>query len=141
MAVDIRRIRAGNTRIAHIFRFGISSVLSAAVTLGIPVLLHQGFGFEQRAAVAIGQSSVLLLNFIMIRVFVFRSRRPAQRDLAYYVGSAAAFRGLEYLMFLALFSLGHLFYLTALVLTLVLSTLLKFVWFRFLFAPRTEPIV
>jgi putative flippase GtrA len=103
--------------------------------------LHEGLGLEQRAAVAISQSSALLFNFVMIRLFVFRSQRAAHRDLAYYVGSAITFRGLEYLLFLALFEFGRLFYFTALVLTLGTSTLLKFAWYRFLFGQRTEPVV
>ena len=51
-----------------------------------------------------------------------------------------AFRGLGYLLFLALFSLAHMFYFTALVLTLAISTLLKFVWYRFIFSEQPEPI-
>ncbi len=126
--------------VGQIFRYGISTVLSAALTVGIPALLHELFDVEERLAVAIGQSCALLLNFLMIRIFVFRSRRSARRDLAYYVGSAVAFRGLGYLLFLALFSLAHMFYFTALVLTLAISTLLKFLWYRFVFAEQPEPI-
>jgi len=125
----------------QLVRFGMSTGVSATMTIGLPVLLHEVFGIEQRIAVAISQSSALLVNFLMIRVFVFRSKRAAPRDLAYYAGSAAAFRGLEYLCFLALFELGHFFYLTALVLTLGTSTLIKFVWYRFLFGERPEPVV
>lgn len=125
----------------QLLRFGMSSGVSAAVTVGLPTLLHEAFGIDQRIAVATSQSTALLINFLMIRIFVFRSKRAAPRDLAYYVGSAAAFRGLEYLCFLALFQLAHLYYLTALVLTLAMSTLVKFVWYRFLFAERPEPVV
>jgi putative flippase GtrA len=134
-----RTLRHGS--VAQLIRFGVSTGLSAAVTLGVPVLLHEALKVDQKVAVAISQSSALLINFLMIRVFVFRSQRAARRDLAYYVGSAVAFRGLEYLLFLALFTFGRLFYLTALVLTLGASTLLKFVWYRFLFAERPEPVV
>jgi len=125
----------------QLIRFGMSTGVSALVTVGLPTLLHEMFGIEQRIAVAISQSSALLINFLMIRIFVFRSKRAAPRDLAYYAGSAAAFRGLEYLCFLALFELGHLYYLAALVLTLGMSTLVKFVWYRFLFGDRPEPVV
>jgi len=126
--------------VGQIFRFGISTVLSAAITVGIPALLHEGFDVEEKAAVAIGQGCALLINFMMVRIFVFRSRRPAQRDIAYYVGSNVVFRGLGYLLFLALFSLAGMFYFTALVLTLAISTLLKFLWYRFIFAEQPEPI-
>jgi putative flippase GtrA len=143
--VTIRRLRAkpfsallgasavGDGKAGQLLRFGVSTALSAGMTLGIPILLHEGFDVEQRNAVAISQSSALLLNFLMIRVFVFRSKRAARRDLAYYVGSAVAFRGLEYLLFLGLFTFIHAFYVAALIVTLGTSTLLKFVWYRFLF--------
>lgn len=132
--------RAGGAVRGQIGRFATSTVLSAAITLGVPALLHEIFGVQQALAVGISQSSALLVNFLMIRVFVFRSNRAARHDLAYYVGSAVAFRGLEYLLFLMLYELG-LFYLIALVLTLGTSTLLKFVWYRFLFGERAQATV
>lgn len=131
----------GSDIAGQLLRFGVSSGASAAVSLGLPVFLHEIFGVEQKVAVAISQCSVLLLNFLMIRVFVFRSERAAKRDLSYYIGSAVAFRGLEYLLFLALFELAGLFYFTALLLTLGTSTLVKFFWYRLLFGKRAEPVV
>ena len=139
-AVAIQSVLQHRTT-GQLFRFAMSTGVSAAITVGFPVLLHELLGIQQTIAVAISQSSALLVNFLMIRVFVFRSRRAAPRDLAYYVGSAAAFRGLEYLGFLALFELAHLYYLVALLITLGTSTLIKFVWYRFLFGERPEPVV
>jgi len=114
-------------------RFGVSTVVSAGMTVVLPILLHELFGTPQKVAVAISQSCALLLNFMMIRMFVFASKRAAHRDVTYYILSAVGFRGLEYLGFLTLFQAAHLYYVTALVLTLGASTLLKFVWYRFLF--------
>ena len=131
----------GRDTVGQLIRYGVSSGASAAVSLGLPVLLHEAFGVEQKLAVAISQASVLLLNFLMIRLFVFRSKSTAKRDLAYYVGSAVAFRGLEYLLFLALFELASLHYFLALLLTLAVSTVVKFGWYRFLFHRSTEPVV
>jgi putative flippase GtrA len=134
-------LAVGRDTIGQLIRYGVSSGASATVSLGLPVLLHEAFGVEQKVAVAISQVSVLLLNFLMIRLFVFRSKSGAKRDLAYYVGSAVAFRGLEYLLFLGLFELAGLHYFTALLLTLGASTVVKFGWYRFLFHGRTEPVV
>jgi putative flippase GtrA len=131
----------GRDTVGQLIRYGVSSGASAAVSLGLPVLLHEAFGVEQKLAVAISQASILLLNFLMIRLFVFRSKSTARRDLAYYVGSAVVFRGLEYLLFLALFELASLHYFLALLLTLGASTVVKFGWYRFLFHGRTEPVV
>ena len=122
----------------QLFRFAVSTCASALITLGIPLVLHEAIGVEQRAAVAISQSTAFLINFVMIRIFVFRSSRAAARDFAYYLASAAAFRGLEYLLFLVLFEAGKLYYLTALVATLGASTMLKFVWYRYIFGRHAE---
>ena len=125
--------RPGRAIRGQLIRFSASTLISATITIGVPALLHEVLGVQQALAVGISQTTALLVNFLMIRIFVFRSNRAARRDLTYYVGSAVAFRGLEYVSFLVLFELGHLFYLVALVLTLGMSTLLKFVWYRFLF--------
>jgi putative flippase GtrA len=134
-------MRVTRDTIGQLLRFGVSTGASAALSLGLPVLLHEAFGVEQKVAVAISQVSVLFLNFLMIRLFVFRSQRAAKKDIAYYVGSAVAFRALEYLLFLALFELVSLFYFTALVLTLGTSTFVKFFWYRLLFGKRSEAVV
>lgn len=119
--------------IGQLLRFAVSSGASAAMSLGFPVLLHEALGVRQTAAVAVSQSTVLLVNFLMIRVFVFRSTRAGRRDLGVYLASAASFRGGEYLLFLLLFERAGLYYVAALVLTLATSTLIKFFWYRFLF--------
>ena len=131
-AFPFRRETAG-----QIFRFGLSSGLSALVSLGLPILLHERLLVDQRLAVAISQASVLLINFAVIRLFVFRSAGPARADFFRYIGSVVVFRLLEYLGFLILSELAHLYYVTALLVTLVTSTLIKFFWYKFLFA-RTE---
>ena len=124
--------------VGQLLRFGFTTGLSAIVSVGLPAFLHEILGIEQKIAVAISQSTVLLLNFLMIRAFVFRSRRGARRDLAYYVGSTIGFRTAEYGLFLVLFELAGLYYLTALVVTLGISTVIKFFWYRNLFGAPAE---
>ena len=124
----------------QLLRFGISTGLSATVSLGLPIVLHELLLVEQKVAVGISQTTVLLMNFVVLRLFVFRGTGSVRGDLMRYFGSAAFFRGLEYLSFLALFELAGLFYLTALVITLVASTLIKFVWYRFLFGRNAAPV-
>jgi len=131
---------AVRTTAGQILRFGMATGLSAIVSLGLPVILHELLHVEQKIAVAISQATVLLMNFLTLRLFVFRGNGSVRGDLMRYFGSAAVFRGLEYLSFLALFELAGLFYLTALVITLVTSTLIKFVWYRFLFGRSAAPV-
>ena len=124
----------------QLLRFGMATGLSAIISLGMPVFLHELLHVEQKVAVAISQATVLLMNFITLRLFVFRGKGSIRGDLMRYFGSAAMFRGLEYLSFLALFELAGLFYLTALVITLIASTMIKFVWYRFIFGNSAAPI-
>jgi putative flippase GtrA len=126
----------------QLMRFGLATGFSAIVSLGLPVTLHELLHVEQKVAVAISQASVLLVNFVTLRIFVFRSSGSVRQDVFGYAASALVFRALEYLLFLILFELAGLFYVTALVITLCLSTLIKFVWYRSLFGgQRTAPIV
>src|SRR5579884_4141988 len=122
----------------QLFRFAVSTLVSAAVTIGVPFLLHQFAGAGQRSAVAISQTCAFFVNFLMIRMFVFGSNRAPARDFLYYLASAAGFRGAEYLCFLVLFDFGKLNYLVALILTLCASTVFKFVWYRYLSGPNTQ---
>jgi putative flippase GtrA len=121
----------------ELVRFGVITSLSAIVSLGLPVVLHEFLQVSPKVAVGISQASVLLMNFLTLRFFVFRSSGGVRAEMVRYAASAVAFRGLEYLSFLALFELAGMFYVTALVITLATSTIIKFVWYRFLFGRRS----
>lgn len=125
---------------AQLLRFGMATGLSASVSLGLPIALHEFLHVEQKVAVAISQLSVLLINFLTLRLFVFRSSGTVRRDAFRYGASAVAFRGLEYISFLLLFQVAGLFYVTALVTTLCISTVAKFVWYRFVFGASGAPV-
>lgn len=136
-----RRIALFNHETANqLVRFGAATGLSAVVSLGFPIFLHEALHADQRLAVGISQATVLLLNFVTVRIFVFRGKGTLRRDILRYLGSSAVFRGLEYLSFLLLFEIAGLFYVTALVITLVSSTVIKFFWYRFLFGGRVVSI-
>lgn len=118
-------------------RFGMITGLSALVSLGLPIVFHEVLHIGPKVAVGISQLSVLLINFLTLRAFVFRSNGSLRRDMVRYGASAVVFRGLEYLSFLLLFELAGVFYVTALVITLAVSTVIKFIWYRFLFGTRS----
>ena len=135
------RIASSRRDIAgELMRFGVATGLSAMVSLGMPIALHELFRVDQKVAVAISQVSVLAINFLTIKMFVFRGRGNVRTDMFRYMGSALAFRGIEYASFLLLFDVVGFFYITALVLTLGTSTLIKFVWYRFIFGERSLPV-
>lgn len=120
----------------QLFRFAVSTGMSALATVGLPMVLHEIAGIEPRLAVGISQCSAFVLNFFMIRSFVFRSVGRRSRDLLWYLGSTAVFRSLEYVFFLFLFDVARLYYASALVCTLAISTAIKFLWYRLLFNSR-----
>jgi putative flippase GtrA len=103
-----------------------TSVLSAAVSFGLPVLLHEVIGIDPRIAVAIGFVAAFAMNFVLIRRFVFARTSGARADLARFALTSLAFRGAEYLGFLLLFDSARLPYAAALLLTLGSSFCAKF---------------
>ena len=95
----------------QLLRFFGATGISATITLGLPVLLHEGLAVPPRAAVAIALTVAFMVNFLTTRLFVFRSSGRAPGELARYALTSAAFRGGEYLGFLALHALGLVYYL------------------------------
>lgn len=116
--------------IGQIVRFGMLAGMSAVVTIGLPVLLHEIFGVSPQRAAAIAFVTAFFLNFVSLRRLVFRSEHGAGRDLVTFAVSSLVFRAGEYLLFLLLTLVLHVQYVVALVVVLSLSTVLKFVWYR-----------
>lgn len=108
-------------------RFALGGVLSSAVVLGVTALLRESGIAGERVAAAIGLATSLVVNFHVMRRFVFGGeQRPVARQALEFLASSGAFRGLEYLAFLALNAVFHVHYLIALVLVLGTSFGLKF---------------
>jgi len=113
----------------QIGRFGILTAISATVTLGLPVLLHEQWGVSPPEAAAVAFALAFVLNFISLRRLVFASERGAGRDLFVYAVSSLFFRSAEYLAFLLLFAV-RVQYVIALVAVLAVSATAKFFWYR-----------
>jgi putative flippase GtrA len=121
-------------------RYGTVSVISAGITLGVPMLLHEGLGVEARLAVAIALSVAFVVNFLAFQGWVFGTRGAAGRSFVRFLVVSLAFRGAEYLAFLLLFTIAKLPYMVALVGILLLSFCLKFVTYqRLVFASDARP--
>ena len=56
----------------QLLRFGMATGLSGIVSLGLPAILHELLHVDPKVAVGISQATVLLMNFITLRLFVFR---------------------------------------------------------------------
>ncbi|WP_294391436.1 GtrA family protein [uncultured Sphingomonas sp.] len=119
-----------NHPVSQILRFGLMTGMSAAITIGLPVLLHEGAGVAPQHGAAIAFGVAFVVNFISLRRLVFRSGNAATRDLLTFVASSLVFRGAEYVCFLMLLTILHVYYVVALIGVLGLSALAKFFWYR-----------
>jgi putative flippase GtrA len=112
-------------RLAEVARFGVATVISASITLGVPVALHEGFDVDERVAVAIALAIAFVVNFFTTRLFVFKSGGSARRELWRFLGVSLTFRLAEYGFFLLLFGFGMV-YFAAQFIVLASSFVLKF---------------
>lgn len=121
----------------QIVRFTVSSGLSAALSFVTPIVLHEIGGLPERLSVGIGFASALTFNFLMLRVFVFRSRNSLRTDALKYLPINGAFRATEYLAFLVLNLVFSLSYIVSMFLVLSVSSALKFFGYRRIFNTNT----
>ncbi len=111
-------------------RYLLATVLSAILSFCLPVVLHELAKITEEASVAISLGVVFLLNFVTVRVFVFRSKAQPMFQFVKFAASSVLFRFAEYLMFLAAFRSLGLHYLVALLLALTVSFVAKFFFQR-----------
>lgn len=119
----------------QLLRFAGTSGLSALVTLGLPVLLHEGGGVGDDKAVAIALTAAFFLNFFTTRSFVFRANGDPRHELMRFALASLVFRGLEYLVFLFVNNVIGLTYIYALLIVLLVSIPLKFFCYRLIVFP------
>lgn len=112
------------------FRFLVMTGGSAMMSLGIPVLLHGVLGMSAELAVAIAFVITFFANFVLLRMFVFETRGRLLIDLGNFAASSVVFRSVEYVMFLTLYRMAGIHYFVALGSSLVLSAVIKFLWYR-----------
>jgi putative flippase GtrA len=113
-------------RLQELLRFGVATLISASLTLGLPIVLHEGLAVEERRAVAIAVVIAFVVNFLTTRYYVFKSSGKAGDELWRFLGTSLAFRLAEYGLFLLLFSLGLVYYLAQFI-VLALSFVMKFI--------------
>jgi putative flippase GtrA len=115
---------------AEALRFGGVGVLSYGLGIGLAAFGHEIAGLPERVAVAISLATVLVSNFFLARIFIFRSEGRVHHELARFAATSAIMRGIEYLAFLALLNAAELGYLVAMTVAMVASTIAKFFVYR-----------
>lgn len=112
-----------------------SYLLGAGIAAGGRELL----GLNAEVAVAISLAVLILVNFWLNRVLVFRGQGPARHEFVKFAAASVTMRGCEYLMFLALLKFAHLHYLAAYTTALLISNAAKFLLYRTLVFRRMQP--
>jgi putative flippase GtrA len=116
-------------------RYILMTFLSAAISLGLPLILHETLLVAPSVAVGAGLITAFLVNFLTVKYYVFQSKDPASQQVFRYVWVSLAFRSGEFLAFLTLHEFLFIQYQVALGCVLVVSIVLKFtVYKRFVFA-------
>lgn len=106
------------------------AAISACVTLGLPVVLHEFALVEEKLSVGLSLLTAFFLNFLLARSYVFRTRTSLAPQLFRFAFANLTFRLSEYLAFLAIYHWLELFYALAVAIVLFLSFIIKFVLYR-----------
>jgi putative flippase GtrA len=109
-------------------RYVIASAFSFGLTLLLSFLSKTVVGLNEYTSVAITLLIVFVTNFFVIRILVFKSTSDPKAQLITFAASSLAFRGLDYLLFLFLFSLLGLPYMLALGAGLTFTFILKYIF-------------
>ncbi len=115
----------------EVVRYALASAFSFFFILGCSALLVEVAGLAQQLGVAIALLSALVVNFTLLRVFVFPgSDRALGAQFAATAITSVAFRALEYGLFLVLSEAAGINYLVATGVSVICSALGKFLVYR-----------
>lgn len=118
-------------------RYLAMSGLSFMISVGLTVSLHEVLGVPEESAAAVALATAFVVNFVTVRQFVFRNTNDPFPQMVRFGLTSIVFRIVEYLFFLLLHSHLGVFYVVALIVTLVTSLVLKYLCYRyFVFGPR-----
>lgn len=111
-------------------RFVGVGFVSFPLGIGISAFCHEILGWRQEIAVATAIGVLILLNFALSRIYIFRSIESARSQLLRFVAVALTMRGAEYVLFLLLLRMMHVPYLLAMAASMVVSLGIKFIIYR-----------
>ncbi len=133
--------RSTAEKLRALIRFGLGGVVSATVAVGATALLHEIGGVPERVAGAGGFAAALVVNFFVLRYFVFAASGGAlRRQLPSFLATTGALRAVEFSAFFAVHKYLHWHYLLTMIMVLGTSFMLKFLIYEGLvFAKHAAP--
>ena len=117
----------------QLFKFLMTSALSAILTLGMPIFLHEIAAVAENRAVLIAFVVAYFFNFFVLKYIVFEGKGKARYDLFKYLAANLAFRAAEYFTYIYLNSVLDYNYVICLLIVLIAFTIIKFFSYRWLF--------
>ena len=123
---------------ARSFRWGVNTVASFVVNLGLTVVLHEVFGVRNTIAYAVALTTVFFMNFAFFRYYVFVQDDPRSLGalFATYTASAIGFRLVEYASFVLFHTVAGVQYVVAIVLVQGTSFVAKYFYYGRVFRSR-----
>ena len=122
-----------------LFRWAQLSCASFVTNFGLTVVLHEWGQMSTEAAFAISLAVVLVMNFLLMRWYVYERNTNAGavwQQFGLYLGSAVVFRATEYGSFLLWHTWYGSDYRLVVVGVSVISSAVKFFYYRLLFGRR-----
>lgn len=117
--------------LGELTRYALASVFSFAFVIGATAGLHEVAGLSETLAPAVALVLALVVNFTVLRLFVFPGQSaPVGRQLAETAVASLAFRAFEYGLFLAVHLGFGLNYLIATAASVCVSAVGKFFVYR-----------
>ena len=132
-------MRTKSRLVGEVVRYSSTTLLSAACSLGVPILLHEVFAIAEKSAAGTGFLLSYILNIILLRSFVFRSKNHWLRDVSRYVLATGFMRLFEFGAFVILLDYFGIDYRLSILLVLGLGTLIKFFVYRRAFGEKSPP--
>jgi putative flippase GtrA len=115
----------------RMLRFGLLGVASFTANLGLTAFFHEVLRWRPEIAFAVPLAIVLALNFVACRHLVFEATGDdTGRQLLRFVLSSLGFRSAEWVAFVIIHSIAGLYYLSAVIVVLLVSFFVKFFFFR-----------
>jgi putative flippase GtrA len=123
------------------FRFGIMSFIAMVVNFTVSIGGHKILGMSPNLSYALALVFVSTTTFFMCRYFVYRTaaHHAPIKQYGKFILSTISFRGCEYAVFWILFNIVGIWYLWAIIIVAITSTIIKFFFYdAFIFGQKPD---